>query len=176
MVATLTGGKPLTAEIAKLTKELERLTPGLATAEKALDAAQQTENNEAGVAKAQAAYDKAKKVVDEKTVVLDKKKADLDALALKATADGKLAEVVAVGAKVDVDQPVAQIQAPTAPTATFKIPPSTKLAQDGTLSLTAGGQTVVCTISDAQAETVKVACPADSGLADGADVTFTLPR
>lgn len=175
-IATLAGGKPLAAQVEKLTKEIEKLQPAIEAAEKTLSDAQQIENNQARVAKAQAAVDKLKKPLAKKQTELTKAQADLDKLTIKSVNDGALVPVAQPGQAVAVDEVIARIAPPTTVVATFKVPVGTKIAPDGTLSVTAGDKTVVCTVSDAQAETVKVACPADAGLAEGTDVTFTLPN
>lgn len=179
VVATLVGAKAAQTELDKLAAEIEKLQPTVDAAQAAYDAETQKENNEAGVKAAQTKLDRAKKPLTDKQATQKTKQADLEKLVIKATGDGKLVAVdppVAVGAKVAVDQVIAQVARPTAPVATFKIPSGTKIAPDGTLSIVAGDKTVVCTVSDAQAETVKVTCPSDAGLADGADVKFTLPK
>lgn len=175
VVATLAGGKPLTTEIANLTKQIETATPAIDAATKALEEAQQKPDNAAAVTAAQAKVGRLKKPLDEKQATLEKKKADLDKLQVKATADGKLADVAKVGQKVAVDETIASVARPSLIVASFKVPPGTKMAADGNLSVVTGDKTIVCTVIDAQAETVKVSCPPD-GLAEGADVKFTLPK
>jgi biotin carboxyl carrier protein len=177
VLATLVGAKALTTELDKLKADVEKSNPTIETATKALADAQQKENNQAGVTAAQATLDKAKKVVDDKKATITKKQGDLDKLVIKSPTDGKLVTTAKVGQKVAADEVIAKITRATVPVATFKIPPGTKVGADGNVSLaTADGKSVVCTVSDAQAETIKVTCPADSGLADGAAVKFTLPK
>jgi hypothetical protein len=160
--------------------EIEKLQPAVDTAQAAYQAETQKENNEAGAKAAQAKLDKAKKPLLDKQNAQKTKQADLEKLVVKATGDGKLAVAgetpLKVGDKVTADQVIAKLTRPTVPVATFKIPTGTKIAADGTLSIKAGDKTVVCTVSDAQTDTVKVTCPGDQGLADGADVKFTLPK
>jgi hypothetical protein len=177
-IATLAGAKALTTELDKLKADLDKANPAIETATKDLSDAQQKENNQAGVTAAQAKLDKLKKPLDDKKAALAKKQADLDKLVIKSTADGKLAvpATVKVGAKTTADQVIATVVRATVPVATFKIPPGTKIGADGNVSLMAGDKTVVCTVSDAQAETIKVTCPADSGLANDTAVKFTLPK
>ncbi len=175
LVATLAGGKPLTTEITNLTKQIETAQPAIDTATKELEDAQQKPDNAAGVLAAQTKLDRLKKPQDEKKAKLETKKAELDKLSIKATADGKLADVAKVGQKVAVDEKLAAIARPDLMVATFKVPAGTKMAADGTLSVTAAEKTLVCTVIDAQAETVKVSCPAD-GVAAGTAVQFTLPK
>jgi hypothetical protein len=176
VIATLVGAKALATEVGNLQKDADKGTPAVEAAQKELADAQQKPNNQAGVTAAQTKLDKAKKVVDDKKAAIAKKQADLDKLTLKASADGKLATTDKVGQKVVADEVIAKITRATLPVATFKIPPGTKVGADGNISLTAGDKTVVCTVSDAQAETIKVTCPADAGLANGADVKFKLPK
>ena len=183
VIATLAGAKALQTELDKLQTEIEKLQPAVDTADEAYKAETQKENNEAGVKAAQAKLDRAKKPLNDKQVVQKTKQAELEKLIVKSTGDGKLVSANVEGAaplkagdKVTVDQVIARVARPTAPVATFKIPTGTKIAADGTLSIKAGDKTVVCTVSDAQTETVKVTCPADQGLTDGADVKFTLPK
>jgi len=179
VIATLVGAKALTTELDKLRADIDKATPAIEAATKELSDAQQKENNEAGVKAAQAKLDRVKKPVEDKQATVVKKQADLEKLIVKTTIDGKLVlpnPAPKAGDKVTADQVIATVQKPTVPVATFKIPPGTKVGADGNLTINAGGKTVVCTVSDAQAETIKVTCPADSGLADGTDVKFTLPK
>ncbi len=176
VLVTLTGAKALTTELANIQKDIDKGTPTIEAAQKELADAQQKENNAAGVTAAQAKLDRTKKPIDDKKAALAKKQADLDKLTLKAQTDGKLATTAKVGQKVVADEVIGTVVRATVPTATFKIPPTVKLAADGNVSLTAGDKTVVCTVTDAQTESIKVTCPADSGLASGADVKFKFPR
>ncbi|MGE0396107.1 MAG: hypothetical protein AB7T06_05230 [Kofleriaceae bacterium] len=180
VVATLVGAKAAQTELDKMAADLEKLQPAVDTAQAAYDAETQKENNEAGVKAAQAKLDRAKKPLTDKQNAQKTKQAELEKLVIKSTGDGKLVAVgetpLKVGDKVTADQVIAKVARPTMPVATFKIPTGTKIAADGSLSIVAGDKTVVCTVSDAQVETVKVTCPADAGLADGADVKFTLPK
>jgi len=175
VIARLAGGKPLEADIAKLTKDIAKLQPAVDKAEAALAKAQQVASNDRGVRSAQAKLEKAKKPLAAKHAALEAKQAELDKLAIKAVADGKLIDVVAAGDKVAADAVIAKVQREALYVATFKIPVGTKVAADGTLSVTSGDQTIVCTVIDAQAETVKVKCPSE-GLAEGAELALTLPR
>jgi biotin carboxyl carrier protein len=180
VVATLVGAKAAQTELDKLATEIEKLKPAVDAAEQAHQAETQKENNEAGVKAAQAKLDRAKKPFNEKQTAQKTKQGELEKLVVKSPGDGKLAAAgdvaLAVGDKVTADQVIAKVARPTAPVATFKIPSGAKIAADGTLSIKAGDKTVVCTVSDAQVETVKVTCPSDAGLTDGADVKFTLPK
>ena len=179
VIATLVGAKALNTELDKLRADIDKGTPAIEAATKDLSDAQQKENNEAGVKAAQAKLDRVKKPIEDKKATVVKKQADLDKLIVKTTIDGKLAlpdPAPKAGDKVTADQIIATVQKPTVPVATFKIPAGTKVGADGNVTINAGGKTVVCTVSDAQAETIKVTCPPDSGLADGTDVKFTLPK
>lgn len=176
VLGTLVGAKVLTTELANLQKEIEKGTPTIEAAQKELADAQQKENNAAGVSAAQAKLVRIKKPIDDKTAALAKKQADLDKLTIKSQADGKLTTTAKVGQKVVADEVIGTVVRATVPTATFKIPPTVKLAADGNVSLTAGDKTVVCTVTDAQTESIKVTCPPDSGLENGADVKFQFPK
>jgi hypothetical protein len=178
VLATLVGAKALSTEIANLQKDVDKGAPALEAAQKELADAQQKENNQAGVTAAQAKVDRVKKPLDDKKATIAKKQADLDKLTIKAQTDGKLGllPTAKVGQKVGADEVIAKITRPTVPVATFKIPPTTKIGADGNISITAGDKTIVCTVSDAQTESIKVTCPADAGLAAGADVKFKLPK
>ena len=176
VVATLDGAKGLATEIAALQKAVDAGTPAIAAAQKELADAQQKENNAAGVTAAQAKFERVKKPFDDKKATIAKKQADLDKLTVKSPGDGKLATTAKVGQKVAADEVIGKITRATVSVATFKIPPTTKIGADGNVSITAGDKTVVCTVSDAQSESIKVTCPADSGLADGADVKLKLPN
>jgi hypothetical protein len=175
VVATLAGGKPLTTEIANLTKDIERLTPATEAALKTLTDAQQKPDNEAAVTAAQKKYDTAKKPLDAKKATLETKKADLEKLQIKTVTDGKLTDVAKVGQKVAADEVIAKVARPAMNVATFKLLPGQKLSSDNTLNVTAGDKQIACTVIDAQAETVKVSCPAD-GIAEGTELKYTLPK
>lgn len=176
VLATLAGAKVLTTDLAKLQADIDKGTPAIEAAQKELADAQQKENNAAGVTAAQTKLDRAKKPIDDKKAALAKKQADLEKLTIKAQTDGKLATTAKVGQKLAADEVIGTVVRATVPTATFKIPPTIKLAADGNVSLTAAEKTVVCTVSDAQTETIKVTCPADSGLAADTAVTFKFPK
>lgn len=176
VLVTLVGAKALTAELAKLQTEIDKGTPAIEAAQKDLADAQQKENNTAGVTAAQAKLDRAKKPIDDKKATLAKKQAELEKLTIKAQTDGKLAPTAKAAQKVAADEVIGSVVRATVPTATFKIPTTVKLAADGNVSVTAGDKTVVCTVSDAQTESIKVTCPADSGLAADAPVTFKFPK
>jgi hypothetical protein len=176
VVGMLAGHKPITAEIEAINKDIEkRVQVELTAAEKVRDAAQAA-GNKAGLTAALAKVADRKKSLDTKHATLTAKKAELDKLTLKSPGEGKLSVVAKPGQKVVADEVVATIVRPTVPVATFKVPVGTKIAPDGSLSISMGDKTVVCTVSDAQQETVKVTCPTDAGLAAGSDVTFKLPQ
>ncbi len=176
VIGMLVGHKPITAEIDAINKDIEkRVQVELTTAEKERDAAQAA-GNKAGVTTAEAKIADRKKSLATKQATLTTKRAAIDKLTLKSPGDGKLSLIAKVGQVVAVDEVVAKIVRPTVPVATFKVPAGTKISPDGKLSISMGDKPVVCTVSDAQQETVTVTCPTDAGLTDGADVTFTLPR
>ncbi|MDX2092954.1 MAG: hypothetical protein SFX73_34205 [Kofleriaceae bacterium] len=174
-IAWLAGAKALQTEIEKLTKDVERLQPAVTAAEAKLSDEQQKENNESGVKSAQRKLDAAKKPLEAKKSALTQKQGELDKLAVKATSDGKLAEPVAAGTKVEAGALIAKIAQPSSPTVAFKLPAGVKLAADGTANVAGSGAPVACKVVDAQAETVKVSCPADPTLADGATVKLVIP-
>ena len=176
VIATLVGAKALSTELDNLKKDLDTAAPAIAAAEKALSDAQQVANNAAGVTAAQGKLDKLKKPVEDKKATIAKKQAELDKLTIKAGTDGKLVPTAKVGQKLAAEETIATIVRPTVAVATFKVPPGTKIAADGNLSIISAEKTIVCTVTDAQAETVKVTCPSDAGLANGAPVKFTLPH
>jgi hypothetical protein len=178
-IAWIAGAKDLQTEIEKLTKDVEKLQPAVTAAEAKLAEEQQKENNEAGVASATKKLEAAKKPLDVKKSALTQKQGELDKLAVKATSDGKLAEPVAAGSKVEAGALIAKIVQPAAPVVSFKLPAGAKLAADGTVSVVStqpsAGAPVTCKVVDAQADSVKVACPADPSLADGATVKLEVP-
>lgn len=167
VIATLVGAKALTTEIANLQKAVDAGAPAIEAAQKELADAQQKENNQAGVTAAQAKLDRVKKPLDEKKATITKKQDDLAKLTIKTQTDGKLVTAAKVGQKVAADEVIGTITRATVPVATFKIPPTTKIGADGNVSITAGDKTFVCTVSDAQTESIKVTCPADSASRTG---------
>ncbi|MGE0867787.1 MAG: hypothetical protein AB7P03_04435 [Kofleriaceae bacterium] len=176
VVAMLKGRAPIDAELAKLAKEEEKLKADVAKAEKQRDDAQAA-NNAGGVTAAEAKVAEHKKNLEAKQTAITNKKAELDKLAVKAVTDGKLVIIGKPGQKLTAETAIARIERPTMPVATFQVPPGTKIAPAGTLSLTIGktDKVVVCTVSDAQAETIKVSCPPDAGLAADDEVSFQVP-
>ncbi len=160
VVATMGGRQPIDTEIERLTKEATTLADELKNAETAKD--------EAKIAGA-------KKKVEANTTAMTAKKAELEKLQIKSPADGKLTGVAKPGTKLTADTAIAKIERPSGPMVKYNMPVGVKLPADGKVTLTIGptGQQVVCTIADAQHDSIKVACPSDAGLQPGAEARFT---
>ncbi len=95
---------------------------------------------------------------------------------MKSTNDGKLAEPVAAGTKLEANAVVAKVVQPAAATVSFKLPPGVKLPADGSVNVAGTGAPIACKVVDAQADSINVTCPTDASLADGSTVTLALTK
>jgi len=176
VMVKLVGDKPVEAEITAATRELKTLQDKLDATTKKLDAARAA-GNKASETQAEAEMTERQKVLDTKKDQLTAKTAELEKFLIHAKGNGTFSPSVKQGAKVAVDAPVATLQRDATPIATFKVSDAKPFAAEASVELAIGKseQHVTCTVAEVQADSVKVSCPADPALTDGADVTLKLP-
>lgn len=176
VIVKLVGDRPIEAEIAGLNKELTTLDTKLEAATKKRDAAQTAGDKKAETA-AEAELAALQKTQGTKKDALTAKTADLEKFQLHARTGGTFSPAVKQGAKVAANGVVAHLQGDAAPTALFKVsdpkPYNTGASVD--VGIGKGEQRVSCTVAEVQVDGVKVSCPADPALTDGADVTLKVP-
>jgi hypothetical protein len=171
VLVKLVGDKPVEAELAALNKELATLGTKLEAAQKKLAAADAQPAKDRATAEIAAL----EKTQGTKRDALGAKTTELDKFQIHAKTGGTFSPVAKQGAKVAADGIVGHLQGDATPAATFKVSDPKPYTVGGTIEITAGAQTVACTVAEVQVDGVKVTCPADAALTDGADVTLKLP-
>jgi hypothetical protein len=176
VVVRLVGDKPIEADLAGISQAAKRLREQLDAATKKRDAAQAAGNKQAEAA-AQTEVDARQKALAAKQDQLASKTTDLDKFLLHAPSAGVFSPAVKLGQKITVNDVVATVQRAPTPIATFTVDDGKRYAANASVELTAGSgeQHVTCTVADVQATSIKVSCPADPTLSDGAEVTLHAP-
>ena len=176
VIVKLVGDKPIEAELTALTREQTTLTTKLAAATKKRDTAQGA-GNKAAEAQAETEIATHQKNLGAKQDLLAAKKTELEKFLIHAATGGTFSPVAKQGQKVVADAVVAKLQADAAPSATFQLADTKPFAVKSSVELGIGKteQHVACIVADVQAAQLKVTCPADPALTDGADVTLKLP-
>jgi hypothetical protein len=169
IVVKLAGNAPIQAQIDAAKKDADKTGAALDGAQKEVDAAK----DDASRAAAQAKLDAAKKAQDAKQAALTAKQTDLDKFVVKAPADGKLAMIAKVGAKVAESDVVAKITQDPMLSATFTAPGGKYVSgSPATLDIKGGDKKLTCTVADVAGDQVKVVCTADASIPASADVTL----
>ena len=171
VIATLAGGRKIKGEVAILTKEIDRVAKQVADAQKKLD--------DATAAKKQAFIIKdlegrlADRVQSKTTKETAKtaKEAELEKLAVKAPVDGQITYLAKPNTAATPETSIASIAAPPALVVTFKTDGAPAVASSVYVKVKDSDVTLTCTVAQATADGVKVACPVDNAL-DGKEVTF----
>ena len=160
VVVRITGDRPIEALISSMTRDETKLSAQVDAATKA---------NAADL-------DTKKKALDDKRDQIAAKKKELTGFALQAPHDGKFTPAVKNGVKISEDDVLGKLERDPQPTATFQLD-TTPFAALTSASVTtaAGAAPISCTIEDRKPASMKVTCPADAGLTDGASVTLQLP-
>jgi hypothetical protein len=175
VVVRLVGDRPIQAEIANLTREQKNLQDAIDTATKKRDAAQAS-GKKAAEAAAQTDIANKQTQLANKQGLLASKTADLDKFLLHASRSGTFSPLFKQGAKVPAGGIVGKLQPDPFPVAVFRLADTRSFTVNASVELAIKPeQRVTCTVVDVQPESLKVACPADPLLADGADVTLSLP-
>jgi hypothetical protein len=173
VIAKLAGYKPLEAQVAALKKDADKLQADLNTAHQARDAASGAD--EAALKKLQAKVDAVEKAYNAKADQLQKKTDLLDQKYVRLTLDGKLTTMRKAGEKIPENTPVASVQPPTMPAATFKVPPGMTVDVGITTAVRLGEKLLTCEVAESEEERLRIVCPGESAFVEGATVTWLLP-
>jgi cytoskeletal protein RodZ len=167
----LVGDRPLEAQLDTLRKELGKLRDQLDAATKKRDAATPATKTAADVDVAAR-----QKALDAKQAQISTKQGDLDALVISAPADGAFSPSAQNNQKVAAGDVVAKLQRDAVPSVTFRVPDPKVFSATAPVVVMAKDQKLGCTVAEVGTDsTVKVTCPADPTLVDGAEVTLALP-
>jgi hypothetical protein len=174
VIMKLQGHKQLEAEVASLTREVERARTEREAAYQARDATPSA--NEAAFTKAEAKAQAADRVLNTKADQLTRKAEQVEPLYVRLNIDGTLQKVLRkVGDRIPENTPIAIIQQPPAPSATFKIPADFKTDRGVAAPLKVGERFVACEVADWEPKQLRVVCPSDQNLAEGTAVAWELP-
>ena len=176
VMVKLVGDKPVEAEITAATRELKSLQDKVDATTKKLDAAKAA-GNKASETQAETELADRQKALGAKKDQLATKTADLEKFLIHAKGNGTFTPSAKQGQKLAADAVVATLQRDATPVATFKVTDPKPFTANASVELAIGKgeQHVTCTVAEVQADSVKVGCPADPALTDGADVTLKLP-
>lgn len=176
VVVKLVGDKPIEAERAGLMRDQKRLQDQIDAATKKLNVALAAGNKNAETA-AQNELAAKQTLLAAKQGQLATKTADLDKFLLYAPSAGTFTPAAKLGQKVALDLVVARLQRDATPFATFKLPDTKPFSVNMSVDLAvgAGDLHLACAVTEVQPDGIKVACPPDPVLVEGADVTLKLP-
>ena len=174
VIMKLVGAKPLEAQVEALKKDVEKRNTELQAVYKTRDAAQ-TAGDEAGAKKAQTKIDELEKVYNAKSDQLNVKVDQLEPYLVRLIVDGTLTVTRKVGDKIPENTPVATILQPPEPSVTFKIPANMKLEFGTAAAVKLGEQLVTCVVADWEPEKLRMTCPKEPGVVEGAVITWELP-
>ena len=176
VVAKLVGDKPIEAERASILRDQKRVQDQIDAASKRVAAARASGNKAAETA---ASNDLATRQAQlaTKQGLLATKTADLEKFLMYAPSAGTFAPAVKLGQKVALAAVVARLQREATPVATFKLADPKAIGVNTSVELSVGNaeQHMACAVTEVQADGVKVACPPDPALVEGAEVTLKLP-
>ena len=175
-VAKIKGNKQLEAQLTAMTNDENRQKALLEAATKRFDAAHAA-GNKAVEAAAQTEIAERHKIIDQKENARAAKQADYDTFLVRAPRAGTFTASVKLGANVAADTVIGKVQRDAIPVATFKLGNSRSFAANASveIAIRKGEQRVTCTVSDVQADSVKVTCPVDPELTEGTEVALQTP-
>ncbi|HSS00194.1 MAG TPA: hypothetical protein VLM79_24220, partial [Kofleriaceae bacterium] len=173
VIAKLVGDKPIEAELASIGRDVKRLTDQIDAANQKLSAAQSA-GNKNGETAVTAQLETLKKSLGTKHDLQATKTTDLDKFLMHAPSAGTFTPAVKLGKKIAANDVVATIQRDPKPVATFKVPDAKPFTANGSVDLgfATNDQHVTCVVAEVQEGSIKVACPSDPALVEGADVTL----
>jgi hypothetical protein len=176
VVVKFVGDKPIEAERGAISRDQKRLQDQIDAATKKLANAQAAGNKSAENA-AQTELATKQGQLATKQGVYATKTTDLEKFMIYAPGAGSFAPSVKLGQKITVDTVVGKLQRDSTPVATFKVADAKPFALQSSVEVTVGkdGARINCSVADIQGESVKVACPIDPALTEGADVTLKVP-
>jgi biotin carboxyl carrier protein len=173
VIAKLVGDKPIEAELASIGRDVKRLTDQIDAANQKLSAAQAAGNKNSETA-VTAQLETLKKSLATKHDLQATKTTDLDKFLMHAPTAGTFTPAVKLGKKIAANDVVATIQRDPKPVATFKVPDAKPFTANASVDLgfATNDQHVTCVVAEVQEGSIKVACPSDPALVEGADVTL----
>jgi hypothetical protein len=176
VMVKLVGDKAVEAEITAATRELKVLQDKLDATTKKRDTAKAA-GNKASETQAETELADRQKALGPKKDLLAAKTAELEKFLIHAKGNGTFTPSAKQGQKLTAHAVVATLQRDATPVATFKVTDPKPFAANASVELAIGKgeQHVACTVAEVQGDSVKVGCPADPALTDGADVTLKLP-
>jgi biotin carboxyl carrier protein len=177
VIVKFVGDKPIEAELANIARDVKRLQDAIDATTGRRDAAQSA-GNKAAEAKEQAQLDTQKKNLAAKQDLQATRTIDLDKFLVHAPSAGTFTPAVKLGKKVAASDVLASIQRDPTPIAMLKVTDVKPYAVSTNVELGVGSgeQRVMCTIAEIQEGGLKVACPADPLLTEGAEVTLRTNR
>jgi biotin carboxyl carrier protein len=177
VIVKFVGDKPIEAELANIARDVKRLQDAIDATTGRRDAAQSA-GNKAAEAKEQAQLDAQKKNLAAKQDLQATRTTDLDKFLVHAPSAGTFTPAVKLGKKVAASDVLASIQRDPTPIAMLKVTDVKPYAVNTSVELGVGSgeQRVMCTIAEIQEGGLKVACPADLQLTEGAEVTLRTNR
>jgi hypothetical protein len=181
VVVRLVGDRSIEAELTGLGRDRKRLQDLIDAATKRRDTAQAA-GNRASETAAQTEIATRQGQLANKQSQLENKQIELEKFLIHAPTSGSFAPASKLGQKIIADDVIARIQREASPIATFKLADTKAFSANASVELaTSTGQRVTCTIaavdpsSGGNPGSIRVACPAEPALVDGASVTLKLP-
>jgi len=173
VIAKLVGDKPIEAELAGIGRDVKRLTDQIDAANQKLSAAQAA-GNKASETAVNTQLETLKKSLATKHDLQATKTTDLDKFLMHAPSAGTFTPAVKLGKRIAANDVVATIQRDPKPVVTFKVTDAKPFATNASVELGFGtnDQRVTCIVAEVQEGSIKVACPPDPALVEGADVTL----
>jgi hypothetical protein len=176
VIVKLKGNKPLEAQVNAMSADIARQRALLEAATKRFDTAHAA-GNKAVEAAAQKEIAERHQLIDAKENALSAKRADQDTYQVHAPKAGTFVPSAKPGAQVAADAVVGKVNREPIPVATFKFANTHSFAGNGSVEIAIhkGEQRLTCTVADVQADSVKVVCPVDPELTEGAEVALLAP-
>jgi hypothetical protein len=176
VVVKLKGNKPLEAQVHAMEADINRQHQLLDAATKRFDTAHAA-GNKAVEASAQKEIAERHQLIDAKDNALNAKRADQDTYQVHAPKAGTFTASTKPNAQVAADAVIGKIVRDAIPVATFKTTSTQTFAANASVEIAIhkGEQRLTCTVADVQADSVKVVCPVDPELTEGAEVALQLP-
>ena len=172
-IAKLRGAKAIEAHIATLTKDVDKRNADLQTAVAARDKARDAANA-ALLAQTETKVTALEKAYNDRKGQLTKKVEQLAPLLITAPSPGTLTVTRKVGDKLAEAAPVASLQPAPLPSVTFELPEEPKAELGATAMLRVGERPLECKVAR-EGKTVRMTCPNDPPLPEGAAVSWDLP-
>jgi hypothetical protein len=174
VIMKLVGARPLEAQVEALKKDVEKRSTELQAVYKTRDAAQAA-GDDALMKKAQTKIDELEKVYNTKSDQLNAKVDQLEPFLVRLILDGTIKVTRKVGEKIPENTPIATILPPPEPSVTFKVPEGTKLEIGTATAVKVGEKLVTCIVAEWEPGELRMTCPREPGVVEGADASWELP-